>query len=104
MKKSFLFALLVLLVSFAKAQVAMPTLQEMQTMQMADDGNRVTHWQPVDPPGSSGMTATLVGYVEIDGVEQRSTQLEVGIFHGDVCRGADYVSVYIPNQPPENMI
>ena len=44
------------------------------------------------------MTATLVGYVEIDGVEQRSTQLEVGIFHGDVCRGADYVSVYIPNQ------
>ena len=98
MKKSFLFALLVLLVSFAKAQVAMPTLQEMQTMQMADDGNRVTHWQPVDPPGSSGMTATLVGYVEIDGVEQRSTQLEVGIFHGDVCRGADYVSVYIPNQ------
>ena len=70
----------------------------MQVLQAANVENRVTHWQPIDPPGSSGMTATLVGYVEIDGVEQGSTQLEVGIFHGNICRGADYVSVYIPNQ------
>ena len=66
MKKSLLFTLLVLLFSFAHAQ---------------------THWQPVDPVGSTGMNATLMGYVEIDGEEQRSADLEVGIFHGEVCRG-----------------
>ena len=99
MKKSFLFTLLTLLVSFVFAQETRSTYPDlMQVLQAANVENRVTHWQPIDPPGSSGMTATLVGYVEIDGVEQRSTQLEVGIFHGDVCRGADYVSVYIPNQ------
>lgn len=99
MKKSFLFTLLTLLVSFVFAQETRSTYPDiMQVLQSASVVNRVTHWQPIDPPGSSGMTATLVGYVEIDGVEQRSTQLEVGIFHGNICRGADYVSVYIPNQ------
>ena len=72
MKKSFLFALLVLLVSFAKAQDTRVAIPDRQATQMVNALSRETHWQPVDPAGSSGMTATLIGYVEIDGVEQRS--------------------------------
>jgi hypothetical protein len=101
MKKSLLFTLLALLVSFACAQVvqaAMPTQMKRQAVPLGDVGSRDTHWQPIDPPGSTGMTATIIGYVEIDGVEQQSPLLEVGIFHEDECRGADFVSVYIPNQ------
>lgn len=100
MKKSFLFTLLTLLVSFVFAQETRSTYPDiMQVLQSANVVNRVTHWQPIDPPGSSGMTANLIGYIEIDGVEQTSTQLEVGIFHGDVCRGADYIKFYnIPNE------
>lgn len=78
MKRIAIITLLTLLVSFARSQN--------------------TYWQPIDPAGSTGMTATLIGYVEIDGVEQHSPLLEVGIFHDDECRGADFVSVYIPNQ------
>ncbi len=100
MKKSFLFTLLTLLVSFVFAQETRSTYPDiMQVLQSANVVNRVTHWQPIDPPGSSGMTANLVGYIEIDGVEQNSTQLEVGIFHGNACRGADYIKFYnIPNE------
>ena len=98
MKKLVLFIFLPLLVSSAVAQNSMPTHLRMQNLQTLDNRNRDTHWQPIDPPGSTGMTATLIGYVEIDSVEQRSPQLEVGIFHDDQCRGADFVNVYIPNQ------
>lgn len=101
MKKSLLFTLLALLVSFTRVQVvqaAMLTQMKMQAIPLGDVGCRDTHWQPIDPPGSTGMTATLIGYVEIDSVEQRSPQLEIGIFHDDQCRGADFVNVYIPNQ------
>lgn len=94
MKKSLLFTLLVLMFSSAFAQQTMPNLRELQALQTVNVGNSDYHWQPVDPAGSTGMNATLIGYVEIDGVEQRSEQLEVGIFHGDVCRGRDFVSVY----------
>lgn len=76
----------------------MPTQMKRQAVPLGDVGSRDTHWQPIDPPGSTGMTATIIGYVEIDGVEQQSPLLEVGIFHEDECRGADFVSVYIPNQ------
>lgn len=55
-----------------------------------------THWQPADPPGSSGLTATLTSVIVINGEEQRSDQLEVGVFHGDECRGANIASYVAP--------
>lgn len=55
-----------------------------------------THWQPVDPPGSAGMTATLTAVIVIDGNEQYSDQLEVGIFSGEECRGASLASYVAP--------
>lgn len=98
MKKSLLFTLLVLMFSSAFAQQTMPNLRELQALQTVNVGNSDYHWQPVDPAGSTGMNATLIGYVEIDGVEQRSTQLEIGVFQGDVCRGGGFLSVYFPPQ------
>ena len=44
------------------------------------------HWTP--NAGSYANTATLIGVVQIDGVEQRATNLEVGAFCGDECRGS----------------
>lgn len=99
MKKNVIFTLLTLLImSLGHSQNVIPTYSKTLSSYTADGGSRDTHWQPIDPPGSTGMTATLIGYVEIDGVEQHSPLLEVGIFHNDECRGTDFVSVYIPNQ------
>lgn len=98
MKKSLLFTLLALWLSSAFAQQTMPNLKELQSLQTVNVENTAYHWQPIDPPGSTGATAILIGYVEIDGVEQRSTQLEVGMFHGDICRGRELLSVYYPPQ------
>lgn len=74
MKKTALIAFFLLSLTLAKAQ---------------------THWQAVDPPGSSGLTATLSSIIVIDGEVQCSDQLEVGVFHGDECRGANLAS-YVP--------
>ena len=71
MKKLFILSVLALLTSFLSAQ---------------------THWTPIDPPGSSGLTATIIGVVEFEGEEQHSSQLEVGVFHGDECRGTGMTS------------
>lgn len=66
MKKLLIIALLLLIVTCSKAQ---------------------THWHAVDPPGSSGLSATITGIIEIDGIEQFNDQLEIGVFQGDECRG-----------------
>ena len=71
MKKLFLLSILALLTSFLNAQ---------------------THWTPVDPAGSTGLTATIIGVVQFEGEEQYNNQLEVGVFHGDVCRGTGMAS------------
>ena len=44
------------------------------------------HWAP--NPGSYDNTATMIGVLQIDGVEQSLTTLEVGAFCGDECRGS----------------
>ena len=44
------------------------------------------HWAP--NPGSYDNTATMIGVIQIDGVEQSLTTLEVGAFCGDECRGS----------------
>ena len=66
MKKYFLIPILLLIGLVAQAQ---------------------THWHAVDPPGSSGLSATITGIIEIDGIEQFNDQLEIGVFQGDECRG-----------------
>ena len=62
--------------------------------QYRDVSARATHWQPVSY-GTSSQTATIIGVIDFEGVEQLSNQLEVGIFYGDVCRGTVMAS-YIP--------
>lgn len=59
---------------------------------MAFVTNAQTYWQPIDPPGSAGMTATLTAVIVLDGNEQYSDQLEVGVFCGEECRGASLAS------------
>lgn len=54
--------------------------------------NAQTYWQPIDPPGSAGMTATLTAVIVINGNEQYSDQFEVGVFSGEECRGASLAS------------
>ena len=74
MKKLFLLSVLALLTSFLNAQ---------------------THWTPIDPPGSTGYTATMIGVIKLDGSEQYSDRLEIGVFHGDECRGAGLASTVV---------
>ncbi|MBR6093203.1 MAG: hypothetical protein IKQ09_10375, partial [Bacteroidales bacterium] len=88
MKKSFLFAFMVLLASMLNAQD-----RTFDQYRAAD--TRATHWQPVSY-GTSSQNATIIGVVEFEGIEQLSNQLEVGVFYGDVCRGA-VMAQYIPN-------
>ena len=44
------------------------------------------HWMPIDE-GAYALSMTIYGVIQIDGVEQYSDQLEVGVFCGDECRG-----------------
>lgn len=45
------------------------------------------HWTPI-PEGWYSQSTTIRGVILIDGVEQYSDQLELGIFCGDECRGS----------------
>ena len=77
MKKLFLLSVLALLTSFLNAQ---------------------THWTPVDPEGSTGLTATIIGVVQVEGEEQHNNQLEIGVFDGTVCRGTAMASTVISDR------
>ena len=77
MKKLFLLSILALLTSFLNAQ---------------------THWTPVDPAGSSGLTATIIGVIQFEGEEQHNNNLEVGVFQGDECRGTSMASTVISDR------
>ncbi|MBO7470029.1 MAG: T9SS type A sorting domain-containing protein [Bacteroidales bacterium] len=52
-----------------------------------------THWTPVTGYES---TMSVTGVIIIDGVEQTSTQLEIGAFCGDECRGAKKAGFFPP--------
>jgi len=45
------------------------------------------HWTPV-PEGWYSQSTTIRGVILINGIEQYSDQLELGIFCGDECRGS----------------
>ncbi len=54
------------------------------------------HWTPNDTDYEDNMT--LTGIVQINGVEQQSTTLEVGAFCGEECRGSGYLTYFFPTQ------
>ena len=54
------------------------------------------HWTPNDSEYEDNMT--LTGVIQIDGVEQQSTALEVGVFCGEECRGSGYPTYFFPAQ------
>ena len=54
------------------------------------------HWTPDDSQYQNNMT--LTGVIQIDGVEQRSTTLEVGVFCGEECRGSILPTYFFPTQ------
>jgi len=55
-----------------------------------------THWIPNDAMYEDNMT--LTGVIQINGVEQQSTTLEVGVFCGEECRGAQLATYFFPTQ------
>lgn len=55
-----------------------------------------THWIPNDAMYEDNMT--LTGVIQINGVEQQSTSLEVGVFCGEECRGAQLATYFFPTQ------
>lgn len=54
------------------------------------------HWIPEDSQFEDNMT--LTGVIQLDGVEQQSTMLEVGVFCGDQCRGSGMPTFFAPTQ------
>ena len=54
------------------------------------------HWTPVSMPYESNMT--LTGVVQVNGVEQQSSTLEVGAFCGAECRGSGILAYFVPTQ------
>ena len=54
------------------------------------------HWTPDDSTYEDNMT--LTGVIQINGVEQQSTTLEVGVFCGDECRGSGMPIYFFPTQ------
>lgn len=53
-----------------------------------------THWTPVT---GFQYTMSVTGVITIDGVEQTSTNLEIGAFCGDECRGAKKAGFFPPS-------
>ena len=54
------------------------------------------HWVPNQSSYEDNMT--LTGVIQINGVEQQSTTLEVGVFCGEECRGTDMATYFFPTQ------
>ena len=55
-----------------------------------------THWIPTESSYEDNMT--LTGVIQINGVEQQSTSLEVGVFCGTECRGTGLTTYFLPSQ------
>lgn len=54
------------------------------------------HWIPEDSQFEDNMT--LTGVIQLNGVEQQSTMLEVGVFCGEECRGSGMPTYFAPTQ------
>lgn len=55
-----------------------------------------THWVPNDSDYENNMT--LTGIIQINGVEQHSSTLEVGVFCGEECRSSGLTTCFPPTQ------
>ena len=66
------------------------TVTEARTL-VANFEEITLHWTPVTASYSTYMT--LIGQVQIDGVIQTTTSLEVGAFCGEECRGTKLIQV-----------
>ncbi|MBR0178614.1 MAG: hypothetical protein IJQ11_14445, partial [Bacteroidales bacterium] len=51
------------------------------------------HWVS-ENPGNYSLVMAVTGIIQIDGVEQYSSQLEVGAFCGDECRGSQMAAEF----------
>ena len=58
--------------------------------------NEGNHWIPNGSMYEDNMT--LTGVIQINGVEQQSTTLEVGVFCGGECRGTGMPTYFFPTQ------
>lgn len=50
------------------------------------------HWEP--DPYQFADNMNVIGVIEINGIEQASTQLEIGAFCNDECRGSEMLAYY----------
>ena len=71
------------------------TLSEPYVLNFTGTGN-TPHWVPNESEYEDNMT--LTGVIQINGVEQQSTTLEVGVFCGEECRGASMATYFFPTQ------
>lgn len=61
-----------------------------------------THWSPVSL-GTSG-SMVLIGKIQINGIDQTSDQLELGVFCGNECRGTSIAHLFEYVQPSYYMV
>lgn len=71
------------------------TLSEPYVLNFTGTGI-IPHWVPNESEYEDNMT--LTGVIQINGVEQQSTTLEVGVFCGEECRGASIATYFFPTQ------
>ena len=64
--------------------------------------SQTLHWNPVSSTTSGSMV--LIGKIQINGVDQTSNQLELGVFYGDECRGACIAHLFTYVQPNYYMV
>lgn len=61
-----------------------------------------SQWQPVSQ-GTSG-SMVLIGKIQINGIDQTSDQLELGVFCGNECRGSSLAHLFEYVQPSYYMV
>ena len=71
------------------------SLSEPYMLDFTGTGN-TPHWVPNESDYEDNMT--LTGVIQINGEEQQSTTLEVGVFCGEECRGASMATYFFPTQ------
>ena len=59
---------------------------------VANFENMASHWEPFSQ-GTSG-SMVLIGKLQINGVDQTSNQLELGVFCGNECRGSSLAHLF----------
>ncbi len=64
--------------------------------------SQTLHWNPVSSTTSGSMV--LIAKIQVNGVDQASDQLELGVFCGDECRGACIAHLFTYVQPNYHMV